>query len=543
MVSDKILVQLNNAAFKYPAGDYLFTKVKLTLKEGEKVAIVGANGSGKSTLLKIFTCNLKLEEGEQIINCKTHYVPQINLSALQKAQPIYEYISQFYDDWWEIPAKLEEVFNLIIDLELPVQTLSGGELMKLNLAIAVRHNPKVLVLDEPTNHLDVASIAKLISFINDGEGKNYAYIIVSHDIFFLDQVVDAVWELENQQITSYGGNYSFYREQKELHLRGLKRQYDLAKDKLEKTALLEQKNIENQAKRANRAKRAFLKGGVARITAHGAGRDSTGDLQHAQSTTIDRLTVEAEEKLEEFQTEDRHLAFINMKNTEANQGRTIFEVKEGILTIDKQVLAKNINLKVIYGDRVVIAGNNGVGKSSLIQALLAHADPTRHNELAKLSGEIYTGENLAWVYTDQNYSLIKPELTLLQNLLDYNKEITESKAKEQLGKFQFKLESEMAKPGGNLSGGEMVRLIMAMITSFPIDLLIMDEPTNNLDVETVEVLIKSLTNFRGAVMVISHNIDFLHRAGINTAYIIKAKKFTKMLVDPSHKDAFYQALV
>lgn len=550
MISDKILVQLNNASFRYPTGDYLFTKVKLTLKEGEKVAIVGANGSGKSTLLKILTGNLKLEEGEQIINCKTHYVPQINLSALQKSQKIYEYIAQFYDDWWEIPAKLEELFDLVVDPELPIQTLSGGELMKLNLGIAVRHNPKVLVLDEPTNHLDVASIAKLVSFINEGEGKKYAYIIVSHDIFFLDQVVGAVWELENGQVTSYGGNYSFYKEQKELHLRGLKRQYDLAKDKLEKTAILEQKNIENQAKRASQAKRAFLKGGVARITAHGAGRDSTGGLQHAQSTTVERLTAEAEEKLEEFQTEERHLAFINMKNTEANQGRTIFEVKEGTLSINKTVLAKNINLKVVYGDRMVIAGNNGVGKSSLIHALLAHADSLhhpvdsfRHNELAKLSGEIYTGENLAWVYIDQNYSLIKPELTLLENLMNYNKEITESKAKEQLGKFQFKLESEMAKPGDNLSGGEMVRLIMAMITSFPIDLLIMDEPTNNLDVETVEVLTKALNNFRGAVMVISHNIDFLNRAGINTAYIIKAKKFTKMLVDPTHKDAFYQALV
>jgi len=535
MSTDKILVQLNNASFRYPTGEYLFTGVKLTLKEGEKVGIVGANGTGKSTLLKILTGSLKLEEGEQVINCKTYYVPQVNLTQLQKSQKIYEYIAQYYEDWWEIPAKLEDLFDLVVDLELTIQTLSGGELMKLNLAIAVRHNPKVLVLDEPTNHLDVQSISKLLTFITEGDGKKYSYIIVSHDIFFLDQVIGAVWELENKQITSYGGNYSFYKEQKELHLRGLRRQYDIAKDKLQKVTTLAQQQEETKAKKANEAKRAFIKGSIDK-RAYSEGKNAAGSLQQGNSGIIDRLTKEAEEKLEEFKTEDRRLAFINMKNTDANAGRTIFEVKEGTLSLDKTVLTKNVNLKVVYGDRLVISGNNGVGKSSLVKALIGS------DSHAKLTGELYTGEKLAWVYIDQNYSLIKPELNLIQNIMDYNKEITEAKAKEQLGKFQFKLEAEMTKPGGSLSGGEMVRLIMAMITSFPIDLLIMDEPTNNLDVETVEVLIKALNNFRGAVMVISHNIDFLSRSGIDTAYIIRDKKFTKMAVDPSNKPAFYKAL-
>jgi ATPase subunit of ABC transporter with duplicated ATPase domains len=126
--------------------------------------------------------------------------------------------------------------------------------------------------------------------------------------------------------------------------------------------------------------------------------------------------------------------------------------------------------------------------------------------------------------------------------MGYHKSITESKAKEQLGKFQFKTEMEMNKLGKNLSGGEMVRLIMAMITTFPIDLLILDEPTNNLDVETVEVLIKSLNNFRGAVMIVSHNIDFLNKINIKTAYLIKDKKLKPMKTDPSHKEDFYKAL-
>lgn len=536
MESTKVLLQLNNASFRYPTEDYLFNDVKLTLKEGEKVAIVGANGAGKSTLLKLLSGDLQLDEGEQLVNCKPYYVPQVDLINTQKSQKIYEYIAQFYDDWWEVPNEVERLFELQIDPESEIKQLSGGELMKLNLAIAVKHNPNVLILDEPTNHLDIASISRLTKFINEENNGRYSYIIVSHDTFFLDQVVTTVWELENKKITAYGGNYSFYKEQKELHLRGIKKQYDLAKEKLERTAQLEQKNIEARAKKANQAKLAFIKGGIDRKV-YSMGKDAAGALQHGASNTVDRLKQEAEEKLEEFQTEERKLAFINMKNTSENKGRTILEIKDASLLVGKTVLIKKVDLKVIYGDRIVIAGNNGTGKSSLIKALLG----TDSN--VSLKGEIYRGDKLARVYIDQNYSLIKPELTLIQNLMDYNKEITESKAKEQLGKFQFKSEMEMQKPGNNLSGGEMVRLILAMISSFPVDLLIMDEPTNNLDVETVAVLVNALTNFRGAMIIISHNVDFLHNINIDTGYLIKDKKFTKMTVTPAHKDAFYQALI
>ena len=536
MESTKVLLQLNNASFRYPTEDYLFTDVKLTLKEGDKVAIVGANGAGKSTLLKLLAGQLQPDEGEHIVNCRPYYVPQVDVVNTQKSQKVYEYISQYYENWWEVPSELAKLFDLELDPEGEVARLSGGELMKLNLAIAVKNNPTVLILDEPTNHLDISSLARLVKFITEDTKGKYSYIIVSHDTFFLDQTVNQIWELENKKITSYGGNYSFYKEQKELHLRGIKKQYDLAKDKLERTAELAQKEQERLAKRANEAKRAFISGGMDKMV-YGKGKEAAGGMQKSSNAVIERLKQEAEEKLEQFQTEERRLAFISMKNTQDNRGRTILEVKDADLLAGKTQLIKAVELKIVYGDRIVVAGDNGTGKSSLIKALLG----TDKN--VALKGGVYRGDKMAWVYIDQNYSLIKPELNLIQNLMAYNKEITESKAKEQLGKFQFKSETDMQKLGASLSGGEMVRLILAMISSFPIDLLVMDEPTNNLDIETVEVLITALNNFRGALIVISHNMDFLSRINIDAGYKIKAKKLQKMPATPADKDRFYKALV
>lgn len=544
METNKLLLQINNLSFKYPTADYLLKDLKLTVKEGARIALVGANGSGKSTLLKLLTGNLEIEEGETTVSSKAFYVPQIDLSIPQGDMKIYDYIATFNDEWWNVIAELEKVFSLSLDTDMQTKTLSGGELMKLNLAIALSLKPKVLVLDEPTNHLDIHSVNTLVDFIKTDTKGNYAYVIVSHDTFFLDQVVDTIWELEDKKLTTYGGNYTFYKEQKELHLRGVKKQYDLARESLRRAKELEQKELEKKAKKANEAKRAFLKGSIDK-RAYSVGKDAASALQHTKSGVIEDLTTDAEKKLEELETEERHLAFISMKNTSENSGRTIFEIKNGTLTVDKKELINKIDLKVNYGDRVLISGNNGTGKTSLLKCLInqgVKSSTTSKVESAKLKGDIYVGTNLAWVYIDQQYSLINPNVNMLQNLLDYNKAISLAKAKEQLGKFQFKSEIEMNKPARNLSGGEMVRLIMAMVTSFPIDLIILDEPTNNLDVATVEVLEKSLNNFRGAVVLISHNVDFIVNIKIQTAYIIKNKSFKPLGVAPSHKTDFFKAL-
>lgn len=544
MEKDKILIQLNDVSYKYQETDYLFKDIKLTIKEGDKTAIVGANGSGKSTLLKIIAGIIPLEEGTITVNCKPYYVPQIDLSVQQENSKIYEYITPYYEEWWEILPECEKLFGLELDAEAETKTLSGGELMKLNLTIALKNNPDVLILDEPTNHLDLNSIKRLIQFINEDFKDKYTYLIVSHDTYFLDQVVNNIWELENQKITAYGGNYTFFTEQKELRIRGLRRQYEIAQEKLEKAKELKLKEEERKAKKANEAKREFIKGSIDK-RAFNEGKQAASTLQHGKSLMLERLEEEAQEMLEEYETESRKLAFIIMKNTADNRGRTILELKNANVTIDDKELINNINLKVTYGDRIVIAGNNGSGKTSLIKSLLKKSsDNGKHtkNSKAELNGETYIGKEFNWVYIDQSYSIVKPELNLYENLMAHHSSITESKAKEQLGKLQFKTEIELNKLGKHLSGGETVRLAMAMITAFPIDLLILDEPTNNLDVETVNVLVKSLNIFKGAIIVVSHNVNFLHAINVDTAYIIKNKQLRELKVDTLSRESLFKAL-
>lgn len=542
MEPNEVLIQLNNASFKYESEDYLFKDVKLTIKKGDRTAIVGINGAGKSTLLKILTGKITLEEGEIKINCRPYYVPQIDLSVNEENLTIYEYITNYYEEWWEIPSEAEKLFNLTLNTEAMVKTLSGGELMKLNLTIALKHNPDVLILDEPTNHLDVKSINSLINFIKSPTGNKFTYIMVSHDVFFMNSVINKIWELDKQTITTYGGNYDFYVEQKELQVRGLKRQFEVAKSQLEKAKENEQKEIQRQAKKANEAKRAFIKGSIDK-TEFSEGKNAAGSSERTINLQIERLKEEAEEKLEEYETEERRLAFISFKNTSENIGKKIFEVIEGNLKIDNKTLIKDINLKVTYGDRLVIAGDNASGKTTFIKSLLQKGANLETNKNIKLDGEVVLGQNMNWVYIDQNYSLIKPEMNLVENLMSYNSSITEDIAKEQLGKFKFKSKSELAKKGKSLSGGEMVRLVMAMITSNPVDLLIMDEPTNNLDVATVEVLVKSLNIYKGALIIISHNIDFLSKIKIRDAYVIRNKKLNPLVFSSDKKEDFYNALL
>lgn len=544
---NEVLIQLNNASFRYPGEDYLFEDIKLTVKRGDRTAIVGINGIGKSTLLKILMGEIKLEEGDQSLECKSYYVPQVDFKVNQDNLRIYEYIEKYYENWWDIPSETERLFGLSIDPEDHVKKLSGGEIMKLNLAIALKHNPDVLILDEPTNHLDVKSLNALINFIKSPSGAKYTYLIVSHDVFFMNSIVTKIWELDNKTITTYGGNYDFYIEQRELQLRAIKRQYHLAEVKLEKAQENEQKELERQSRRSSQAKLAFIKGSID-TTEFSEGKNASSASLKNKNATLERLRDEAEEKLEEFDTEERKLAFINIQNTNGNQGRTIFELKKASLDIENKELIKDIDLKIGYGDRVVLCGDNGTGKTTLVKALLHHGDKNVSNnkdELVKLphlEGEVYIGDKFAWVFIDQHYSLIKPDLDLIQNLMAYHNSFTEDKAKEQLGKFKFRTKAELNKLGKSLSGGEMVRLVMAMITAFPVDLVILDEPTNNLDVATVEVLVKSLNFFKGSIMVISHNIDFLHKINVDKAFLIKNKKLKLMDVSPENKEAFYKAL-
>lgn len=533
MENKKTLLQMNNASFRYPTGDYLFEHIKLSIQEEDKIALVGVNGSGKSTLFKILNEKLTLEEGTLVCNQPAYYVPQIDITLRHKHLKLFEYIEKQYESWWEILEEIETLFGTTLEPDAELNTLSGGELIKINLAIAVRHKPEILLLDEPTNHIDIKSVQALINFLKNVRS---AYVIVSHDTFFLDQVVTTVWELENKKVITYGGNHTFYKEQKALHKRGVEKKFELAKDKLERAKSLAQKEEERRARKANTAKLALIKGSMD-ITEYHEGKMTSSASMKGSTTILEKLKDQAEQELEQYQTEDRHLAFITMKNTSNSFGRAMITVENAKLTVKGKALINDINFKIVYGDRIVITGDNGVGKTSLIKAVLSKTPNIN------IEGKITTNSGLTSVYVDQAYSIIQPDLNLIDNIMEFDKTVSESKAKEQLGKFQFKTESEMKRKGQELSGGEMARLMMAMVSSYPIDILVLDEPTNNLDVETIEVLEKALNSYTGALIIISHNIDFLNKINIKTAYIIRKKKFKLMENTPKNKDDFYKELL
>lgn len=540
-----IVIQLNNATFEYPGNDPLFSDVKLTIFKGDVAAIVGINGAGKSTLLKVLSGELELSAGSVETHCKPYYVPQVDLSVHDEGKLVYEYIEKYYDNWWELPNETERLFGLTIDTNAPITTLSGGELIKLNLAIAIQHKPDLLILDEPTNHLDIKSISNLIEFINDTSKNKYTYILVSHDTFFLDQVVTRVFELNNQTLTTYTGNYSFYKEQKELHEAGVRRQNAVAMSKLLNAEEQAQKQMEKAEQRAAKTKKDIHEGKERDKMLIGKKQDSGSTTSKALKKTFERIQTEAEDALEESKLEEqRKLAFMNIKNTNNKGIKVLYTLDKASLYIKERLAVEDISFQLMSNDRVVIAGSNGSGKSSFIKALINATYPNKYAYADyRLEGTLTKAQNLKMVYIDQNYSLIDPNKNLIDNLMNYNPEYTMDKAKEQLGKFQFKEKNELNKLGVHLSGGEMVRLIMAMITAFPIDLIILDEPTNNLDVATVETLVKALNNFRGSIIVISHNVDFLSSINITSSYIINNKKFKLLPVDPANKEKYYNTLV
>lgn len=545
-MSNVPVLTIKDASFNYPGEDALFEDLKLTITKGEVTALVGVNGSGKSTLLKIIMGQLELTSGKIELNCAPYYVPQVDLSIQQSEIKIYEYISQYYEEWWDVPVETEILFDLTIDPESETRTLSGGELMKLNLAIALKNNPDFLILDEPTNHLDVSSINNLINFIKTNEDR-YTFLIVSHDTFFLDQVVTRVLNLENKKITSYGGNYSFYVEQKELQLGGLRKQQAVAQAKLENALTNAQKAYEKQEHKAAKT-RTDIHEGKEKDKYIIAGKKESGEsTTRARKVNLEKKQAELTNLLENIDLPDEQkTASMHIKNTGSPANNMIFEIDGADLKIENKKLIKNIKLKINYGDRIAIAGNNGTGKTTLIKALLKLGNVNNKDTVlgdAVLDGNVNVNDQLKWVYIDQNYSSVDPNKTLIQNLMSYNKSYTEDMAKSQLGKFQFKNINEMNKLGKNLSGGETVRFIMAMITAFPIDMIILDEPTNNLDVETVNVLVEALNNFKGAIVVISHNIDFLNAIKITKSFLIKENKISQMNVDPQNRDDYYKALV
>lgn len=500
----KTLINLKNVKFTLESGRTLFKGVSLTVSAGEKIGLVGRNGSGKTTLLRLI---------ERKMDPSTvFYLPQIDLEKYKSSESVQDYIKKYRPDWWEVVTDIDE--------KAVLKTLSGGELMRLNLSIGQARDPDLFLLDEPTNHLDIKAIAELFKFIKESKKS---FVIVSHHPYFLDKTANTIWELDNQQVSVYGGDYSDYVGAKDNEKSAQKRDYKAAQKRLRKVKLSFRAE-EERAARSRRVGETLKKAGSQSMSRMEMGffKNKSAQSSAQRKKAIQRKMRVAYQKVAELKPRERKSAFLDLKTDTSRKRRLIVDIREADLVLpNNKKLIDNFSLQIYYGDRLAIAGNNGSGKTSLVKML----DPS------------------SAVYIDQKYDLVDPEKSLIENVQKYNPDISYEQVRRQLGSFLFRDDVDIFKRAGELSGGEVACLTFAMVTASEVDLLVLDEPVNNLDLETVEVIAEELRDFPGAIVAISHHIDFLSQIGVDVCYHISESKLKRMQSTPEDADVFYQELV
>jgi len=510
----------------------LFKGLSFSIARGDRIGLVGRNGEGKTTLLKVLTGDSELSTGTVQKIGSVYYLPQLELSLFERQETVETFVKERGAPWREVEASLHKLFGttrIVPDKEL--RMLSGGELAKLLIAISDTKRPDVLLLDEPTNHLDIEGLEVLKRYLLGFKG---AFVVISHDPVFLDHAVKVIWEIENGVLTVHGGNYSFYAKQKRLADEVLERDLEAAKKNVKQA----RQAIEARETRAARATRAG-KQSKAELSRDKYGEGYFGNRSEKSAGKLkikqERVMAERERRVQELKKPKKKTAHLDLMVDNDTSRRMLLDIADAGLTVGDTELLSGINLHVVFGDRVVFTGANGSGKSSLAKALIKADGP------GVLTGVVKHSRALRAVYLDQKYTVVRPDLTLIENIEQAHPHIDTEQVYRQLGRFLFR-DADVKKRASVLSGGEAARLALAMVTAQPIDLLVLDEPTNNLDIETLDSIADALAGFPGALIVISHNIHFLARLGIEKAYMLSNYALRAMKNRPEDTEAFYAEL-
>jgi ATPase subunit of ABC transporter with duplicated ATPase domains len=509
-MSRKLYIASNSIGFRSGL-KHILKDISVTIHKGDKIALVGDNGTGKTTLLKIIANLIKPSRGKIEDLGTVWYFPQIHLEMLNSNLSVSDYLSTLVEYWWDVLVKVEDVFNLQVDPMRTISSLSGGELVKLHLGLIFHIKPQVLLLDEPTNHLDIEAKEWLIKGI-----KNYpdSVVIASHDTSFADRVVNRVWELEDGYIREFGGNISFYREQKRLENEARLRHYEVAikdKKRLDKSLQLEARRQEKNTQTGVRARqdrsmsrmdRGYLK--------------SKAEVRAGQKKIMfDSRIQENKDLLNELEPQIRKTVQYIVNHTPRPNTDIILDIRDGVVQVNNNELINHIRLSLNEGERIAVLGANGTGKSQFLKMLAK-------KQLS--AGNIDINSKTTIVYMDQNYSIVKPNLTILDNMKGYNPKASLMTIRQKLREFLFWDDYQVNQLASNLSGGQVARLAFAMISLSPVDLLLLDEPTNNLDISTQDAIIQGLLNYNGALIIVSHSLDFLERVKIDEVYCISQKQ-------------------
>jgi ATPase subunit of ABC transporter with duplicated ATPase domains len=511
-----------------PNKDLLFSNIDLTVNKYNKVALIGNNGAGKSTLLKIIAKELQPNDGQLKADTDPYYVPQIfgqyNHLTIAQAMGIENKINalkeilagivtennlhQLDEDW-----TIEEKCTIALDdwqlkgLELTqkMESLSGGQKTKVLLAGIALHEPEFILLDEPSNHLDSDGRQLLYDFVNS---TSSTLIIVSHDRKLLN-LMNTVFELSNRGITIYGGNYDFYSEQKQIEKDALNQDIHSKEKSLRKAREMERETLERQHKLDARGKGKQKKAGVARIMMNklrNNAENSTSKIKSAHAEKIGGITQELLNLRTTLPDFDKMKFGFN--NAELHNGKKIFTATNVNFSYhSKPVWNDNLNIQINSGERISIKGLNGSGKTTLIKLILGNIQPQ--------TGIVYRPENNS-VYIDQDYSLINNQLNVYEQAQQFNTSLLqEHEIKIRLNRFLFTRE-DWDKPCAALSGGERMRLMLCCLTisNHAPDIIILDEPTNNLDIQNIEILIAAINEYQGTLIVVSHDEYFLEQVNV-----------------------------
>ncbi|MGD9424328.1 ABC transporter ATP-binding protein [Pantoea sp. NSTU24] len=483
----------------------LLDNTELHIEENERVCLVGRNGAGKSTLMKIINGEQPLDDGRII------YETDLVVARLQQDPPrnitgsVYDFVAEGVEEQaehlkayhaishvvmedpsdknlnemarlqsildhqnlWQLESRIHDVLEQIgLKPDTELSSLSGGWLRKAALGRALVSNPRVLMLDEPTNHLDIETIDWLETFLKNFSGS---IVFISHDRSFIRNMATRIVDLDRGKLVSWPGNYDLYLEGKEEALR-----------------VEEMQNAEFDRKLAQ--EEVWIRQGIKARRTRNEGR------------------VRALKALRREHSERREvMGKANMQVGEASRsGKIVFELENVDYAVDGKTLVKDFSAQVLRGDKIALIGPNGCGKTTLLRLML--------QKLKADHGRVHAGTKLEVAYFDQHRAELDPDRTVMDNLAEGKQEVmVNGKPRHVLGYLQdFLFHPKRAMtPVRALSGGERNRLLLARLFLRPSNLMILDEPTNDLDVETLELLEELIAGYQGTVLLVSHDRQFV----------------------------------
>ena len=525
-----IEIELNNIIKNYGLKNVL-NGMNLTLKTGERAAIIGCNGAGKSTVLKIIMKQENISAGTINIRKNATIGMLKQIYEYEETKPnVYTFLQRSFEHFFELETKLkklenemsyekddekmsellqkygnvqqkyiqmggydiQEKFNKICSglqinekmLNQNYNDLSGGEKTIVNLGALLLKEPSILLLDEPTNHLDMEKLEWLEKFLKEYKGT---ILMVSHDRYFLDKIATKTILLENGKEKIYFGNYSYFLKEDE------------------KRTLAEFENYKNQQKMIKKMKESIK-------TLRKFGELAKNEMFFKRAKSIEKKLAKIEQ-LPQVDLEQKTL--LNFKlNIDSRSGKDVVIINNLNKNFESKNIFENANLQIHYGEKIALIGKNGTGKSTLLKIIM--------NEDCEYTGEIKIGQSVNIGYIPQEIKFEDDNQTIL-NFFEQFDNRNETEIRTSLAKYMFR-GNDVFKKVSSLSGGEKVRLILAKLLKQNINFLILDEPTNHIDIETRELLEEAIKEYSGTVLFVSHDRYFINNLAERIVEV-KEKRF------------------